>query len=80
MSFPEEPRDYPPFSGDDPVCPKCYKIGASTEYREYGECVHDLMNAVVGFGQNQRLHRECLRCGYSWDEHTAVPEKVSPHP
>lgn len=73
-------NDYPPFSGDDTVCPKCLKVGASTQFREYGECVHGLLDEVVGFDQNQRLHRECLRCGYSWDEQLAIPETVRPHP
>jgi predicted nucleic-acid-binding Zn-ribbon protein len=65
--------DYPPFTGDDPVCPKCLKVGANTEYMRWGECTHGRLNEVVGYDTNERLHRECNRCGYSWDEHLAVP-------
>ena len=74
MSYPAEPITYPPFSGDDPVCVKCRKIGASTTYKGHGECVHGGLDEVVGFKPNERLHRECLRCGYSWDEALAAPE------
>jgi hypothetical protein len=78
--YPEEPISYPPFSGDDAVCAKCLHVGATTQYREYGECVHGPLEEVIGFGQNQRLHRACRRCDYAWDEHLAVPEKMRPHP
>jgi predicted nucleic-acid-binding Zn-ribbon protein len=61
-----------PFSGDDPLCPKCLKIGATTEYMRWGECTHGRLNEVVGYDTNERLHRECLRCGYSWDEDLAA--------
>jgi len=57
----------PTFSGDEPTCPKCGHVGASTEYRGFGDCVHE-GNVVLGFGENERLHRECRRCGYTWDE------------
>lgn len=63
--------DLPPFSGDDPTCPKCGNEGADTEYRPYGDCVHEAeAGLILGSHPNERLHRECSRCGYSWDEAT----------
>lgn len=60
----------PPFSGDDTTCTKCGHEHATTEYRAYGECVHDhdRLAEAFGFEPNERLHRECRRCGYAWDE------------
>jgi hypothetical protein len=72
-------EDLPPFSGEDPVCPKCLNVGAMTEYRAHGKCEHEAC-LVIGFGPNQRLHRECRRCSYQWDEALAVPETMRPHP
>ncbi|MGW4422526.1 hypothetical protein [Streptosporangium sp. NPDC004631] len=61
--------DLPPFSGDEPTCPKCGNEGASTRYVAHGACVHDASgNLVMGFASNERLHRECFRCDYAWDE------------
>jgi predicted nucleic-acid-binding Zn-ribbon protein len=62
----------PPFSGDEPTCPKCQHEGASTEYRALGQCLHD-SGGAIGVARNERLHRECLRCGYAWDEALAEP-------
>ncbi|MEU6365786.1 hypothetical protein ABZ876_08520 [Streptomyces sp. NPDC046931] len=62
----------PPFSGDSPVCPKCRYEDASTQYRAVGRCLHD-SGCTVGLTKNERLHRECLRCGYEWDEALAEP-------
>lgn len=58
--------DYPPYSGDRPHCAKCGHKGAATEYRAYGTCVHPDM--IHGYERNERLHRECARCRYQWDE------------
>ncbi|MFJ4926814.1 hypothetical protein [Streptomyces sp. NPDC088736] len=63
----------PPFSGDEPVCPKCQFKGASTQYRKLGQCVHDSGGGSIGMTKNERLHRECGRCGYAWDEALAEP-------
>jgi hypothetical protein len=61
----------PPFSGDDPKCAKCGNSGASTEYRAYGTCIHGSgPETSIGFEANERLHRECRRCDYAWDEAT----------
>jgi rubredoxin len=62
----------PPFSGDDTVCPKCQHKGASTRYMALGRCLHD-SGDTIGFAKNERLHRECTRCGYAWDEALAEP-------
>lgn len=58
----------PPFSGDTPTCPKCQYEGATTQYRELGQCVHGEGGTVIGIRKNERLHRECARCEYAWDE------------
>jgi rubredoxin len=60
----------PPFSGDKPTCPKCGHGDAYTEYRGNGTCVHGGSGGYFGFGPNERLHRQCARCGYAWDEAT----------
>jgi hypothetical protein len=33
-----------------------------------GHCVHP--DVVIGIEVNERLHRECRRCDYAWDEAT----------
>lgn len=63
----------PSFSGDTPTCAKCGYEGATTQYRELGQCVHAEGNTVLGIRKNERLHRECFRCGYAWDEALAEP-------
>lgn len=69
----------PPFSGDDPTCAKCGHVGARTEYRDVGSCEHRAGPAVVlGWESNQRLHRECRRCDYAWDEAVIEPAAVQP--
>lgn len=68
------PEFLPPFSGDDSVCDKCMYIGASTTYMAHGRCTHDMMNDVIGHEPNERLHRSCRRCDYSWDEALAVAD------
>lgn len=68
---------YPPFSGDEPTCTKCGYGGAATEYRAHGECLHGHgLTEVFGFEPNERLHRECARCG-QWDE-AIVTTKAAP--
>lgn len=59
----------PPFSGDDPLCEKCLHSGASTRYLRIGRCLHGTPGVLyVGDELNERLHRECRRCGFEWDE------------
>jgi ribosomal protein L37E len=67
---------YPPFSGDEPTCAKCgHEGGAFTRYRQHGQCIHGPgLEGIVGYGPNERLHRECARCGYEWDEAVFTPD------
>lgn len=51
----------PPFSGDDPTCPKCGNVGASTEFSE-----RNTTNGLWG----ERLVRACRRCDFTWEEAT----------
>ncbi|MFE3578743.1 hypothetical protein [Streptomyces vinaceus] len=65
----------PPFSGDEPTCAKCGWTGASTEYLPMGDCVHSPgdRGVTLGWAANERLHRECQRCRYAWDEAIVEP-------
>ncbi|MEU9000506.1 hypothetical protein [Streptomyces sp. NPDC048551] len=67
----------PPFSGDEPTCTKCGWTGARTEYLPMGDCVHGpgARGVTIGWTANERLHRECQRCRYQWDE--AIVPKAS---
>ncbi|MEV7805029.1 hypothetical protein AB0O28_18970 [Microbispora sp. NPDC088329] len=60
----------PPYSGEDVTCPKCGNEGASTRFLPYGTCAHGTETLVTGWEPNERLHRECTRCGHAWDEQT----------
>lgn len=62
----------PPYSGEGGACPKCGCEDAETTYLSYGRCIHGVENLVVGALSNERLHRECARCRYSWDEATVA--------
>ncbi|WP_440063831.1 hypothetical protein [Streptosporangium sp. OZ121] len=70
------PAGLPPFSGDEPTCLKCGYEKASTMYLHHGECrhTHPGEHLIEGFRPNERLHRECFRCGYAWDEAIVPPE------
>ncbi|MCX4540474.1 hypothetical protein [Streptomyces sp. NBC_01565] len=64
----------PPYSGDEPTCIKCGNAGARTEYLAYGETVPGLTgNVTISFAPNERLQRECQRCGFQWDEAIVEP-------
>jgi len=70
----ENDTGLPPFSGNEPTCAKCGWDEAGTDYIEAGSCTHPHgagVNVVVGFTPNPRLHRECTRCSYMWDEASA---------
>lgn len=58
----------PPFSGDDTTCAKCGHKGAFSRYRAYGQCLHDATDDILGYELHERLHRQCTRCDYAWDE------------
>lgn len=60
--------ELPPFSGVIPRCVKCGNLGATTKYLAFGRCLHGSDRAFAGYEPNERLHRECGRCGYAWDE------------
>lgn len=70
----------PMFSGDEPTCPKCANVGASTQYRAYGTCIHAPGGGTLGHDPNERLHRHCGRCGYAWDEAIAGAPADTPDP
>lgn len=68
--------DLPPFSGDDAVCVKCRFDRINTEYKRgyqpgRGTIDHEVACKTANTGE--RLCRECLRCGYHWDEAIAAP-------
>lgn len=63
----------PQYSGDDVTCAKCGFDRASTTYkRGYipGRGIVDHNVACKTANTGERLCRECLRCGYHWDEAT----------
>lgn len=61
---------HPPYSGPAVRCTKCGNKGAHTSYMAYGRCTHAWPYEVIGSEPNERLHRECERCGHQWDENT----------
>ncbi|MEV3996656.1 hypothetical protein AB0K62_13400 [Streptomyces halstedii] len=69
---------HPPYTGPETRCTKCGHEGADTSYMAHGLCVHGRISEVIGFDNNPRLHRECDRCGYQWDEAT-VEQDGAPH-
>lgn len=58
----------PPYSGHMPACKKCGHFGADTEYLPTGMCLHLAGERHENSEINERLHRTCQRCGYTWDE------------
>lgn len=70
----------PPYSGEDTTCAKCGNKGAFTEYRGHGICLHDTTGGVIGLDQNERLHRQCARCDYAWDEAIVTAPTVGEQP
>jgi len=68
------PDTLPPYSGDNPTCPKCSHQGAITRRRAAGE--HG-SGDVPTFGpspKGERLERECWRCDFVWDEALNPPD------
>lgn len=70
----------PAYSGPRAGCVKCGAGEAGTVFYASGRCVHGNDDHVIdthaGF-PNPRLHRTCLRCGYSWDERTRDSQEVA---
>ncbi|MEO3856197.1 hypothetical protein [Acrocarpospora sp. B8E8] len=62
------PETLPPFSGDDPTCPKCGNREASTAWWRFGRIDGEHVSLAYPDLWPERLHRECLRCSYGWDE------------
>lgn len=70
-----QPDTLPPFSGDEPACVKCGHKGASTYYRAASPrgMRHDWNGRHEMCGPlPERLERQCLRCGFQWDEALAT--------
>ncbi|MDQ0758677.1 hypothetical protein [Streptomyces canus] len=64
--------ELPPFSGDEPTCPKCGNEGACTFYRAKGEPSPG--QVAMASTLPERLERRCTRCDYGWDEATVQQE------
>lgn len=60
--------ELPPFSGDNPTCPKCGNVGATATYLDG----MPMLSMCTGPWE-ERLCRRCRRCGYHWDEAIAEP-------
>lgn len=57
-----------PFSGDRTLCTRCGYNEAGTRHHPAGRtCIHTSEGPRVVWGM-ERLHRNCRRCGFSWDE------------
>ena len=72
----------PAFSGDRPACAKCGHGNARTIYRASldsgGLIAHELRQVPVADRHQERLCRECLRCGHHWDEAIATNDDAAP--
>ena len=66
----------PPFSGDRPTCGKCGYHDATVKHTPGAPLT--LCRAVAPTGMPERLCRECLRCGFHWDEATATNDDAVP--
>jgi rubredoxin len=74
----------PPYSGLEPVCPKCGWVGATLQYRPArGPLVLPWNpDVLVDVARPERLARHCTSCGYHWDEApwTRLPPARTPTP
>lgn len=71
----------PPFSGDRPTCAKCGHGAAACTYRDFGTSTPvRLLNLAVYDGLTECLIRECVRCGYRWDEAVGDPGEAATGP
>ena len=76
---------WPPYSGDDATCEKCGYDSVDTKFVnvaciEVGNGRHMTDRFPMGgvaHGTWEHLHRECRRCGWSWDEALADQATVS---
>lgn len=66
----------PPFSGHSTTCAKCGRHAQhEVTYLADGWCTHAgqdsaVVNIMGGDAGQERLHRSCTTCGYTWDEAT----------
>lgn len=72
------PEPLPPFSGDEPPCPKCSNEGAITYYRPAGT-PPNYPDSQVPEHLPERLDRACSRCGFEWAE-ALNPPREQPGP
>lgn len=66
----------PPYSGEETACPKCSHSEARTVYRMAlsGRQLRDWNDGAVQRGPlPERLERECMNCGFTWDESLCPP-------
>lgn len=64
----------PTYTGEDATCAKCGNVGATTQFRAQGQCIHfPGRETTMGYQPNERLHRQCNRCEHQWDEATLNP-------
>ncbi|MEW2568394.1 hypothetical protein [Streptomyces sp. NPDC047070] len=67
----------PPYSGDDPLCPKCADTQAHTDYRpaiDTRRIAAEWNGKIVLRGPlPERLERTCTRCSYQWVETLCPP-------
>lgn len=68
----------PPYTGDEPTCPKCSHTEAYTEYKPANE--PRSRSAGWGAGMPERLERRCARCDFIWDEALNPPREPGPEP
>lgn len=67
----------PPYTGKDTRCVKCNGRKAKTQYLwERMICTHVKQSCVHG---QERMHRTCKTCGWSWDEAVYQPEEDDDH-
>lgn len=74
------PEPLPPFSGDNPTCPKCGHTEAVTRHRKAGEPrTGEAVLLARAARYPERLERECWRCDFVWDEARAAIEPLTEH-
>lgn len=70
---PLEGDELPSYTASSGACGKCGATEASTTYYDASHtCTHYGAGRLVRWGQ-ERLHRVCQVCGYSWDERLPDP-------
>lgn len=71
----------PPFSGNNPTCPKCGNVGATTRYtNQFGQGWMQYDYPEGPRIEGEHLVRECNRCGFAWPEAVIPAFKVAVKP